>query len=89
LHSKLVLNAINSSIKFREKIIRQEDYFLSSSSAQISKSSTCAKVTASRNSLYYRPKLLAKDLLLKGQIEAVLFEHKSYNIAELHNSLNQ
>ena len=54
------------------------DYFLSSKSAQVSKSATCAKAAISRNSLYYKPKLPAKDLLLKQQIEAVLLEHKSY-----------
>jgi len=32
----------------------------------------------SRGSLYYQPKLPAKDLLLKQQIEKVLTEHKSY-----------
>jgi hypothetical protein len=37
-----------------------------------------AKVAVSRNSLYYKPKLPAKDLILKQQIEAVLIEHKSY-----------
>ncbi len=54
------------------------DYFSSSKSAQVSKSAACAKVLVSRNSLYYKPKLPAKDLLLKQQIEAILFEHKSY-----------
>lgn len=54
------------------------DYFLSSNKAQASKSATCAKVAVSRNSLYYKPKLPAKDLILKQQIEAVLVEHKSY-----------
>ena len=46
--------------------------------AQVSKSVACAKVGVSRNSLYYKPKLPAKDLILKQQIEAVLIEHKSY-----------
>ena len=54
------------------------DYFLSSSSAQVSKSAACAKAEISRNSLYYKPKLPAKDLFLKGQIEGILLEHKSY-----------
>jgi len=39
--------------------------------AQVSKSVACAKVAVSRNSLYYKPKLPAKDLILKQQIEAV------------------
>jgi len=59
----------------REVIV---DYFSSSSSAQVSKSAACAKAAVSRNSLYYKPKLPQKDLLLKQQIEAVLLEHKSY-----------
>ncbi len=54
------------------------DYFSSSNKAQVSKSVACAKVAVSRNSLYYKPKLPAKDLILKQQIEAVLIEHKSY-----------
>lgn len=54
------------------------DYFSSSKKAQVSKSVACAKVAVSRNSLYYKPKLPAKDLILKQQIEEVLIEHKSY-----------
>jgi len=54
------------------------DYFLSSNKPVVSKSAACAKVAISRNSLYYKPKLPAKDLFLKQQIEAVLLEHKSY-----------
>ncbi len=60
----------------REVIV---DYFSSSKKAQISKSVACAKVAVSRNSLYYKPKLPAKDLILKQQIKAVLIEHKSYD----------
>ena len=47
------------------------NYFSSSKKAQVSKSVACAKVAVSRNSLYYKPKLPAKDLILKQQIEAV------------------
>lgn len=54
------------------------DYFSSSNKAQVSKSAACAQVEISRSCLYYKPKLPAKDLLLKQQIEAVLLEHKSY-----------
>ena len=54
------------------------DYFSSSNKAQVSKSAACAQVLVSRNSLYYKPKLPAKDLLLKQRIEAILLEHKSY-----------
>lgn len=53
------------------------DYFSSSNRDQISKSVACDKLTISRNSLYYKPKLPAKDLLLKQQIEAILLERKS------------
>jgi len=35
-------------------------------------------MSISRNSLYYKPKLSAKDLLLKGQIESVLLEQRAY-----------
>ncbi len=55
------------------------DYFLSSNMATISKSAACSQISLSRTSLYYKPKLPAKDLLLKQQIEAVLLEHKSYS----------
>jgi len=54
------------------------NYFLSSNNAAISKSAACSQVTVSRSCLYYKPKLPAKDLILKQQIEAVLLEHKSY-----------
>ncbi len=54
------------------------DYFLSSNGLQVSKSAACSQILLSRTSLYYKPKLPAKDLLLKQQIEAVLLEHKSY-----------
>lgn len=54
------------------------DYFSSSNKAQVSKSVACAQVSISRNCLYYKPKLPAKDLLLKQQIESILLEHKSY-----------
>ncbi len=54
------------------------DYFSSTNKAQVSKSAACSQVEVSRNSLYYKPKLPAKDLILKQQIEAVLLEHKSY-----------
>lgn len=54
------------------------DYFSSSNKAQVSKSVACAQVAISRNCLYCKPKLPAKDLLLKQQIESILLEHKSY-----------
>jgi len=62
------------------------DYFSSSSSlakagddaSVISKSAVAEKMSVSRQSLYYQPKLPAKDLLLKQQIEAVLLEHRAY-----------
>jgi len=52
--------------------------YLASSSLQISKSAVCDKMMISRTNFYYQPKLPAKDLLLKQQIEAVLSEHKAY-----------
>ena len=54
------------------------DYFSSTNKAAISKSAACSQVAVSRNSLYYKPKLPVKALILKQKIEAVLFEHKSY-----------
>ncbi len=62
------------------------DYFSSDSSpavagddtSVISKSAVAEKMSVSRQSLYYQPKLPAKDLLLKQQIEAVLLEHRAY-----------
>jgi len=64
--------------KKRNKCEFLVDYFLSSNKAQVSKSVACAKVAVSRNSLYYKLQLLAKDLILKQQIEEILLEHKSY-----------
>lgn len=58
------------------------DYFSSTDSskesAAISKSAACGKMSISRTHLYYKPKLPAKDLLLKCQIESVLLEHRAY-----------
>ena len=54
------------------------DYFLSSNKAAISKSAACSQISLSRTSIYYKPKIPAKDLLLKQQIEAVLLEHRAY-----------
>ena len=54
------------------------DYFLSSNKATISKSAACSQIAVSRTAIYYKPKIPAKDLLLKQQIEAVLLENKSY-----------
>lgn len=63
------------------------DYF-SSSSPQVSKSVACGKMSISRNSLYYKPKLPAKDLLLKCQIESVLLEHRAYCYRRIAIALN-
>ena len=52
--------------------------YISSSSSQISKSAACDKMMISRTNLYYQLKLPAKDLLLKQQIEAVLFKYKAW-----------
>lgn len=43
-----------------------------------SKSSLAKRLGVSRCSLYYRPKLPAKDLLLKARIEQVMVKHKAY-----------
>ena len=68
------------------------NYFLSSnsasSSAAISKSAVCSKMAISASSLYYKPKLPAKDLELKQQIEAVLCEHKAYGYRRIAIALN-
>ncbi|MBM3590670.1 MAG: hypothetical protein FJX30_04800 [Alphaproteobacteria bacterium] len=76
-----IIGQLVADSKIEKKRNKREflvDYFLSSNKAQVSKSVDCAKVAVSRNSLYYKPKLPAKDLILKQQIEAVLVEHKSY-----------
>jgi transposase InsO family protein len=54
------------------------NYFSSTDSAATSKSVICSKMKISVSSLYYKPRLPAKDLELKNQIEAVLQEHKAY-----------
>jgi putative transposase len=62
------------------------DYFSSNSSpavagddvSVISKSAVAEKMSVSRQSLYYQPRLPAKDLLLKQRIETVLLEHRAY-----------
>lgn len=62
------------------------DYFSSNSSlakaggdaSVVSKSSVAERLSTSRQSLYYQLKLPSKDLLLKSQIESVLFEHRAY-----------
>ena len=76
-----IIGQLVADSKIGKKRNKQEilvNYFSSSKKAQVSKSVACAKVLISRNSLYYKPKLPAKDLLLKQQIETILFEHKSY-----------
>ncbi len=54
------------------------NYFSFPDSAATSKSVICSKMEISVSSLYYKPRLPAKDLELKNQIEAVLQEHKAY-----------
>jgi transposase InsO family protein len=54
------------------------DYFLYSNQPQVSKSVACDKMLVSRGSIYYKPKLPAKDFALKSKIEAVMNEHKAY-----------
>jgi putative transposase len=68
------------------------DYFSSSDSSlnrlAISKSAACNKISISRTNLYYKPKLPAKDLELKQQIETVLSEHKAYGYRRIAITLN-
>lgn len=49
-----------------------------SSSCKVSKSAICEKMSFSRGSIYYKPRLPAKDLALKREIEVVMLEHKAY-----------
>jgi len=67
------------------------DYFLSFNSATTSKSAICDKMAISTSSLYYQPKLPAKDLELKQQIEAVLQEHRAYGYRRIaiHLGINK
>jgi putative transposase len=67
------------------------NYFLSSDSAAMSKSAICSKMVISASSLYYKPRLPAKDLELKNQIEAVLCEHKAYGYRRIaiHLGINK
>jgi len=50
----------------------------SSRKSVASKSAVTAQVEVSRQNLYYQPRLPAKDLELKNQIEVVIVEHKAY-----------
>ena len=45
---------------------------------KVNKTKLAKNLGVCRQSLYYKPKLPAKDLELKKQIEEVLVEHKSY-----------
>lgn len=64
------------------------NHFSSSSLKQVSKSAICDKMSVSSSSIYYQPRLPAKDLLLKQQIEAVLLEHKAYGYRRVAIALN-
>jgi transposase InsO family protein len=44
----------------------------------ISKSAVAKKLGSTRQSLYYQPKLPARDLLLKSQVEVVMKNHPAY-----------
>jgi tryptophan synthase alpha subunit len=43
-----------------------------------SKTAMARRMNVSRSSLYYRPKLPAKDLKLKTEIKQVMKDHKAY-----------
>ncbi len=45
---------------------------------RINKTKLAKNLGICRQSLYYKPKLPTKDLMLKKQIEEVLVEHKAY-----------
>ena len=64
------------------------EYFSSSNFSRVSKSVICDQMSVSNSSLYYKPKLPTKDLLLKQQIEAVLLEHKAYGYRRIALALN-
>ena len=51
----------------------------SSEAKKVNKTKLAKNLGIGRSSLYYKPKLPAKDLILKQQIKAVLIEHKSYD----------
>ncbi len=67
------------------------NYFSSSDSVTTSKYAVCSKMAISASSLYYKPKLPAKDLELKKQIEFVLLEHKAYGYRRIaiHLGINK
>jgi putative transposase len=67
------------------------DHISSYQSSKISKLTICNKMAVSNSSLYYKPKLPAKDLELKKQIEAVLLEHKAYGYRRIaiHLGINK
>lgn len=51
---------------------------VNSTSPQKSKKELAKQLGISRQSLYYKPKLPAKDLKLKAEIEKVMIKHKAY-----------
>lgn len=53
--------------------------YFSSLSLQVGKSAAAEKMSISRTNLYYKPKLPAKDLALKQQIESICLEHRAYS----------
>ncbi len=61
------------------------NYFANSldSNSRLNKAIICNRMEIAASSLYYQPKLPAKDLELKRQIEAIILEHKLMVIAEL------
>jgi hypothetical protein len=50
----------------------------SSEVKKVNKTKLAKNLGIGRSSLYYKPKLPIKDLILKKQIEEILKEHKSY-----------
>lgn len=61
---------------------------LSCCSLQTSKSAICDKMLISRASIYYKPKLPAKDLALKKDIESIISQHPAYGYRRIAIVLN-
>ena len=63
----------------------------SSEAKKVNKTKLAKNLGIGRSSLYYKPKLPIKDLILKKQIEEILKEHKSYGHKRiaLHLKINK
>jgi transcriptional regulator of NAD metabolism len=68
----LKIKSIKKSRKIAVKLTKEK------SNKKVNKAKLAKNLGVCRQSLYYKPKLPAKDLELKKQIEEVLVEHKAY-----------